>query len=679
MKRFLIACAGLLLLTANLPAGRAFAQSENLESALSYQERPRGKSEQDQKSISTTQHLSAIDFESLIIIDPNKDLLKSISSAERPVLSPLSGVDQARLDTLPALLRAARAYVDEAAQVVETVAAAEASGQALSPAQIVELQEEIRAQARLGLQVLQPVLALAQARANDLFPNDATAAQRMVGTLTEPILNDDEGNRVILNVPALAEFLSQHLQSAHQQIQSDAGAAERQGTARFRMRAWLYQTDKTPSAISIENYDNIENLEGPKRSRIGFRMTPREQERLAMGLALSTVASTFIEGVREKRTTLRSSLQELKQTAIAELQAVQDLPLTVLSDSALTVLQDAIAVALPAATPAQAQTLNDLNLFLGSFQTSLNTIRTGIEQLKATSDSPEALVQKALALPRTISQGINLAVGYAGEVQTNVVRLPTIETVLGNVETPEAASITSRLGTVLPQTRTLLDSLTANHLGPLSKVAQQLNGLFSREQVLHLGNAMDNIPDPRVFALKLDQVKPGTINLEATPADRNDQIQVKAELFTLNEAGQEEILETSTKIFQVNRFGFTSEITAHLVFVDRVQGDSAQFDPATSASWTMHYRPRRGPDASGFAKLWAALDPGLGLNVSALGFDDANFQIGLGIHGSLFDDLLSFGYGYNLQAERDREYYYLGIGIMEALNTVGGLVGGSAR
>ena len=56
-----------------------------------------------------------------------------------------------------------------------------------------------------------------------------------------------------------------------------------------------------------------------------------------------------------------------------------------------------------------------------------------------------------------------------------------------------------------------------------------------------------------------------------------------------------------------------------------------------------------------------------------------NFEIGLGAHVSLFDDLLSIGYGYNLLADNDHTYYYLGIGVLEAINTVGGLVSGAPR
>lgn len=152
-------------------------------------------------------------------------------------------------------------------------------------------------------------------------------------------------------------------------------------------------------------------------------------------------------------------------------------------------------------------------------------------------------------------------------------------------------------------------------------------------------------------------------------------------MLTIADDGEEKILDSSTRIFEIQRFGWTSDFSSNMVFADRIESDSSQtqFKPAAGASWTLHYRPRTGPDANSLAKLWDFFDPGFGINVAALNFDDASLQIGLGAHVSLFGDIISVGYGYNIQAKKDHSYYYLGISILESLNTVGGLVGGGSR
>jgi hypothetical protein len=46
------------------------------------------------------------------------------------------------------------------------------------------------------------------------------------------------------------------------------------------------------------------------------------------------------------------------------------------------------------------------------------------------------------------------------------------------------------------------------------------------------------------------------------------------------------------------------------------------------------------------------------------------------LHLSLFHDVLKAGYGYNLSADSDRGYFFVGIGLFEALQGVGNLFGG---
>jgi hypothetical protein len=54
-------------------------------------------------------------------------------------------------------------------------------------------------------------------------------------------------------------------------------------------------------------------------------------------------------------------------------------------------------------------------------------------------------------------------------------------------------------------------------------------------------------------------------------------------------------------------------------------------------------------------------------------------QIGVGAHLTLFHDLLQVGYGYNLNAEGDKEYFFLGIGLVQEFKEIGGLFGHGTR
>jgi len=70
------------------------------------------------------------------------------------------------------------------------------------------------------------------------------------------------------------------------------------------------------------------------------------------------------------------------------------------------------------------------------------------------------------------------------------------------------------------------------------------------------------------------------------------------------------------------------------------------------------------------SEAWRFLDPGFGLNVAVLAFDDQTYQVGLGAHVTIFGDLLLGGYGYNLNARTKNWYVYVGIGLLELVEAV---------
>jgi hypothetical protein len=76
---------------------------------------------------------------------------------------------------------------------------------------------------------------------------------------------------------------------------------------------------------------------------------------------------------------------------------------------------------------------------------------------------------------------------------------------------------------------------------------------------------------------------------------------------------------------------------------------------------------------------WQLFDPGIGMSAAGISTDDDSFQPGIGAHLSFFYDILKVGYGYNLAADADRGYFFVGIGLFEALEGVGSLFGGGTR
>lgn len=215
--------------------------------------------------------------------------------------------------------------------------------------------------------------------------------------------------------------------------------------------------------------------------------------------------------------------------------------------------------------------------------------------------------------------------------------------------------------------------------------------------------ASHDIPRP------LADAPPAIIDLANTTADRGDRLEVEAALRMLpppaagpaagagggassGEAPGSSSSSsssspavpppvTASQSFDVGRFGLVGEVSAGLIFVNRFSegndDDQSDFIPAPSASYILHYRVQewdedfRGP----FWEVYRFADPGIGLNVAVLPFDDTT-RVGLGIEATFFDDVLHVGYGYALTGDDDPQYWYVGIGILETLGKLGELAVG---
>ena len=149
--------------------------------------------------------------------------------------------------------------------------------------------------------------------------------------------------------------------------------------------------------------------------------------------------------------------------------------------------------------------------------------------------------------------------------------------------------------------------------------------------------------------------------------------------------------------FEVDRMDLSYELSGNLIFVNQIGSEGKQsgkpddFVPAPAASVILHYRPRSDPwpyEGIGrfVSNLLEEVDPGIGLHVAALVFEESTgatgaqqdkdkleLGVGVGVQFTFFRDILQVGYGYNLMADDHPHYWFIGIGIFEALNEFGKL------
>jgi len=223
----------------------------------------------------------------------------------------------------------------------------------------------------------------------------------------------------------------------------------------------------------------------------------------------------------------------------------------------------------------------------------------------------------------------------------------------------------------LAELETRIASLRQRYAG-LADFVSLARARMTRTVAQRGSDGVDDPPEPRL----LDDLVPGTILLHRTPADHGDQIDVTAELVR-REGDEYKVARTATRTFEIGRFGLVSQLSADASFLKQ-RGDD-HFRTAPSAAWTLHYRVRNRPDDSWLIDAWQLFDPGIGMSAAGISTDDDSFQPGIGGHLSFFYDIVKVGYGYNLAADADRGYFFVGIGLFEALEGVGSLFGSGTR
>ena len=139
---------------------------------------------------------------------------------------------------------------------------------------------------------------------------------------------------------------------------------------------------------------------------------------------------------------------------------------------------------------------------------------------------------------------------------------------------------------------------------------------------------------------------------------------------------------------QLRELGFRAQITDTFMFFQR-RGDGLEdgvdpvnFSPAAGTTFGTIWLPR---DNNVFKKPIRVLRPGIGVNASILNWNDLKFDdsgrvtdgsrgsklnVGLGVQFSLFNNILMFTYGANLQAERNRRYFGIGISFIQLTGAI---------
>ena len=179
------------------------------------------------------------------------------------------------------------------------------------------------------------------------------------------------------------------------------------------------------------------------------------------------------------------------------------------------------------------------------------------------------------------------------------------------------------------------------------------------------------VDDP-TLDIPFNEVTDTEISVLRTARENGDFIDFSAQV--VDEQGK--VLYEYSKVFEIVSFGFHTNIFGNLVLVDRRKDDKddkntgqitereVNFVTFPAVSYLFQYKTR---EKDKFGKCWNFLNPGIGANAALLNFEGSDIEMGIGFSVSLFGGIVQGGYGYNLQVDDKRDYYFIGLDIFEPL------------
>jgi hypothetical protein len=609
-----------------------------------------------------------VDYQSTLTVKVDKDELVKLAAPSGSVLPPLRPEDEARLKHLKDVLPVALKYVQHLKEVGDRVASARLAGPGLSVAERKAVQAAINAQAKEGLALRKPLEEYFKQR---FVAADKSANNDEIKAAVAGEMDRFYGGSVAFDTDALVAFIGEETRAAMGMVARDVEAA--QEAPLLRIRAVLREPGAAARPVHVRGYDTLEDLDVEQEPRISYVMSEADRKRIGDELKTTDEVAKNFREVRDKKSDLNKALTDLTRAFQADTQALADV--TTKLDAAKAKLAALAAAATKAAQSAKLDAAQ--KKLLGDVQTKINELTKAVDGLKQSASPPadatatSAILDFVQKLSASVDAAVKLATGLgdlgkqAGDIAASIT---------AQVVATDAPNLDELAAAIAPNSLKELTDLEAYFKNKYPNVVATLASIGPAGRALEAQLAAA-IPDEQFQSkpVGLDVAGDGLIDLKRNVHSTGG-LRITSDFVRADAQGKTHFAkDVDTQEFTIDRYGLVSDWTTSLVFVDRSRNPKGQrevdFDPAPAVAWNLHYRPLPDPNQRQNEFL-EALDPGIGMHVAALSWDDGGVQLGLGLQGTFFHNLLQVGYGVNLQADQGQGYFFVGIGLFEAFRDI---------
>jgi len=469
----------------------------------------------------------------------------------------------------------------------------------------------------------------------------------------------------------------------------------------------------TKIPMHLPGYDN--NASGIPESYEKLRFEPNDQDKQALS-EINAKASELADSIREAKSIqetldvfgkqllgenydkLKNAANELKSSAALFQSVDWEARKMQFDSSAQTDL-----MSLKDETSNEYQTIissidyiivkrSGLSSKLEELSSFMNIVQSDLDNTQALSkkdNASEALVSLLDVVSRD-KAAFDKALASLSGIKISLGDLTPMESILKTKITALPAGIKIKLEHELntvtnPEFSQLIKSVNdfADALNSLQQVKERVPDTLMNQINGAGGTSLSDIATATL--IPLNSAGETTINVqEAKGREEGDKIYFHAIVYKMKKGADENDFVTDGKpldeydaYFELVKYGYYTSPGGGVVFISRIK-DSPGETPirgqaSPSVSWMLHYRGWPKDRTSGYSNgIMDILRPALGFHTVTLHFDSTKgVELGAGITFTVFNDVIQAGYGWDINAADNQDYWYVGFGILKFGNSLG--------
>ena len=652
----------------------------------------------NQIELPTDKHLLAVDRRSRVDIDFDKAALRNAAARHAPTGGTLGPEDPAaakRRDNAAALLGALENYLDQWRDLQAAITefrSLEGLGEDDRKKRIEDLQQRTRAmgkkrQAWISL-AKQSILNQAVANGWSVARNEVSGefedekTKEFYARESRALVPPDQ----LFDPAVLARILNAQFDLLSEDLKATLATVSGERVV-LSVRAFLLRPQaERPLPMHVQNYDVIETPFNLQEKAL-LNLSREDIDELRRRYEVVNEFARFANDLRDEESDLRAALDATGDRLRAGLAGLDEhLEKLFPPTMGQAFLDDVRGLAgSDGLTPAENNALANIE----AAWVAAEKVRPVLTELVVRLiNDPKEVFRDLKSLQRSWD-------GMKGDLKQLATLIPglpedfkTVESRLATLAQTNAEAMVGRGEEILASLQGEFNESIAPTIAAVEKyerVAAEIKLVFAGATVrlsqVDLTGALNDYESIR--PRPLDSVVPAAIFLKDYGSENGNEVRIVIEFLQADGNGFR-TLESAEFRLGVRHFGGFSTLDASLIFVERIdEPDDAittSFLASPAISLTAHYRKRIDcQGADGFAGVWNSLNPGVGINVTALSFEGRSGQYGLGFQGTLFGDILQVGYGWNLNVSSNREYWFVGVGLVDALNLASATMGGLTR